>query len=69
MTANTTVATTIHRSQLLDEALPYADHDFNVDFAITPDEVVTCSPDRERPPGIMRERLRPDQLHDIPALR
>ncbi|MFI5834882.1 5-formyltetrahydrofolate cyclo-ligase [Micromonospora sp. NPDC051300] len=69
VTGDTAVATTVHRSQLLDEALPYAAHDFSVDLAITPEEVVTCRSGRERPPGIMRERLRPDQLHDIPALR
>ncbi|QLQ39614.1 5-formyltetrahydrofolate cyclo-ligase [Micromonospora robiginosa] len=69
VSGDTAVATTIHGSQLLDEALPYADHDFSVDLAITPEEVVTCLSGRERPPGVMRERLRPDQLHDIPALR
>jgi 5-formyltetrahydrofolate cyclo-ligase len=68
VTMDTTIATTVHQSQLLDEELPHSDHDFSVDLAITPEEVVACVPDRERPPGIMRESLRPDQLDNIPAL-
>lgn len=69
VTRDTAIATTVHQSQLLDEELPHADHDFSVDYAITPEEVVACAPDRARPPGIIRENLRPDQLDNIPALR
>ncbi|MEV1014941.1 5-formyltetrahydrofolate cyclo-ligase [Micromonospora sp. NPDC049801] len=65
----TTIATTVHQSQLLDEELPHADHDFSVDYAVTPEEVVACVPDRKRPSGIIRENLRPDQLDTIPVLR
>ncbi|GAB3805683.1 5-formyltetrahydrofolate cyclo-ligase [Micromonospora zhanjiangensis] len=65
----TSIATTVHQSQLLDENLPHADHDFSVDLAVTAEEVVTYEPGRERPAGIMRERLRPDQIDNIPALR
>ncbi|RUL93105.1 5-formyltetrahydrofolate cyclo-ligase [Verrucosispora sp. FIM060022] len=69
VTMETVIATTIHQSQLLDEELPDADHDFSVDYAITPDEVVACAPERERPSGILRKHLRPDQLDNIPVLR
>ncbi|TCB95660.1 hypothetical protein E0H26_19600 [Micromonospora zingiberis] len=69
VTVDTAIATTVHQSQLLDEELPHADHDFSVDYAITPEEVVACVPDRERPTGLIRENLRPDQLDNIPALR
>ncbi|MDG4792783.1 5-formyltetrahydrofolate cyclo-ligase [Micromonospora sp. WMMD1082] len=69
VTKDTTIATTVHQSQLLDEELPHADHDFSVDYAITPAEVVACEPGRERPSGILREHLRPEQLDNIPVLR
>ncbi|MCZ7420572.1 hypothetical protein O7605_13710 [Verrucosispora sp. WMMA2121] len=69
VTRDTAIATTVHQSQLLDEELPDADHDFSVDYAITPEEVVACAPDRARPSGIVRKNLRPDQLDNIPALR
>ncbi|MEV4709808.1 5-formyltetrahydrofolate cyclo-ligase [Micromonospora sp. NPDC049374] len=69
VTRDTVIATTVHQSQLFDEELPHADHDFSVDYAITPEEVVACAPDRARPPGIIRENLRPDQLDNITALR
>ncbi|WP_030488433.1 5-formyltetrahydrofolate cyclo-ligase [Micromonospora chokoriensis] len=69
VTTETTIATTIHQTQLLDEVLPDADHDFSVDFAITPNEVVACRPERGRPSGIIGSNLRQDQLDSIPILR
>ncbi|MGN9777434.1 5-formyltetrahydrofolate cyclo-ligase [Micromonospora sp. H33] len=69
VTTETVIATTIHQTQLLDEELPHAGHDFSVDLAITPTEVAACAPNRERPPGIIGASLRPDQLDSIPVLR
>ncbi|MFG1917053.1 5-formyltetrahydrofolate cyclo-ligase [Micromonospora sp. NPDC048898] len=69
VTTETAIATTIHQTQLLDDELPDAEHDFSVDFAITPNEVVACRPDRGRPSGIIRPNLRQDQLDSIPVLR
>ncbi|MET8463988.1 5-formyltetrahydrofolate cyclo-ligase [Micromonospora zamorensis] len=69
VTTETAIATTIHQAQLLDDELPDADHDFSVDLAITPNEVVACRPNRGRPSGIIRSNLRQDQLDSIPILR
>jgi 5-formyltetrahydrofolate cyclo-ligase len=69
VTTETAIATTIHQTQLLEDELANADHDFSVDFAITPNEVVVCRPDRERPSGIIGSNLRQDQLDNIPILR
>ncbi|MGW2625926.1 5-formyltetrahydrofolate cyclo-ligase [Micromonospora taraxaci] len=69
VTTETAIATTVHRIQLLDDELPQADHDFSVDFAITPNEVVACRTDRGRPSGIIGPNLRQDQLDSIPILR
>ncbi|TYC23569.1 5-formyltetrahydrofolate cyclo-ligase [Micromonospora sp. MP36] len=68
VTTNTAIATTIHQTQLLDEELPHASHDFTVDLAITPIEVLAYRPSRERPPGIIGKSLRRDQLDSIPVL-
>lgn len=68
VTAATAIATTIHQIQLVDEDLPHAEHDFSVDFAITPTEVLACTPRRGRPHGIIESNLRPDQFRNIPIL-
>jgi 5-formyltetrahydrofolate cyclo-ligase len=46
----TTIATTVHPLQLLDEDLPDPDHDFRVDPTVTGDNVVQ-TPAARRPPG------------------
>ncbi|QOC91336.1 5-formyltetrahydrofolate cyclo-ligase [Micromonospora craniellae] len=66
-TTDTTIATTVHESQLLDSDLPHAAHDFPVDLVVTPHEVLSFGP-RKDLPGIVTTHLRPDQLDQIPAL-
>ncbi|MFI7607428.1 5-formyltetrahydrofolate cyclo-ligase [Micromonospora sp. NPDC049366] len=68
VTKGTAITTTIHQIQLLDEELPRASHDFNVDLAITPTEVLNYPADRDRPAGIIGKDLRHDQLDSIPIL-
>ncbi|MGN9890414.1 5-formyltetrahydrofolate cyclo-ligase [Micromonospora sp. L31] len=68
ITADTSIATTIHQIQLVDDRLPHAEHDFSVELAITPCEMLAFTSRRGRPPGIIRANLRPDQLRNIPAL-
>src|SRR5256885_15844869 len=46
---DTIVATTVHDIQVLDEDLPETDHDFRVDYVVTPDEIIEC-PRGRRPP-------------------
>jgi 5-formyltetrahydrofolate cyclo-ligase len=63
----TTIATTVHRLQVLDEDLPEAAHDFRVDVIVTPDEVIRC--DGGKPPsGLIWNSLSPEQITAIPAL-
>lgn len=63
----TTIVTTVHPLQVVDEPLPEAEHDFRVDLIVTPDEVIECGPPR-RPGGIIWEQLSPEQIAAIPAL-
>ena len=66
----TTIATTVHQVQLLDQDLPETPHDFRVDLIVTPDEVIETGADpRARPRGIRWSDLVDEKIADIPALR
>lgn len=64
---DTTIVTTVHALQVLDEPLPETAHDFRVDVIVTPDEVITCAP-RHRPHGILWDDLSLDKIAAIPVL-
>ena len=64
---DTTIVTTVHPLQLLDEELPETDHDFRVDVVVTPDEVVHTR-SRRRSPGIIWDHLDDETIHAIPVL-
>jgi 5-formyltetrahydrofolate cyclo-ligase len=68
VTADTTIVTTVHELQVLDEPLPRRPHDFTVDFVLTPQRVVACGPSH-RPAGIDWDALSSDQIGAIPVLR
>ena len=63
----TTIVTTVHPLQVLDEELPETEHDFRVDLIVTPDEVVR-TPGGNRPPGILWDHLDPEKIDAIPVL-
>jgi 5-formyltetrahydrofolate cyclo-ligase len=63
----TTIVTTVHALQLLDEPLPETEHDFRVNLVVTPDEVVRTGATR-RSPGIIWEHLDAATIAAIPVL-
>jgi 5-formyltetrahydrofolate cyclo-ligase len=63
----TTIATTVHPLQLLDEELPETEHDFRVDLVVTPDETLR-TPKPRRAPGILWDHLTPEKIAAIPVL-
>ena len=63
----TTIVTTVHPLQLLDEELPETEHDFRVDIVVTPGEVVRTGAAR-RPPGVIWEHLDDEAIAAIPVL-
>jgi 5-formyltetrahydrofolate cyclo-ligase len=63
----TVIVTTVHQLQVLDEPLPTAAHDVEVDVIATPDEVITCKPSRRRT-GILWHDLPADYIDAIPVL-
>ena len=64
---DTTIVTTVHPLQLVDEELPETEHDFRVDVIVTSDEVVRTGA-RHRSPGIIWDHLDDDTIEAIPVL-
>jgi 5-formyltetrahydrofolate cyclo-ligase len=67
ITPLTTIATTVHELQVLDEELPELPHDFRVDLIATPERIIWCDHPK-RPEGIDWQALRPEQIAAIPVL-
>jgi len=66
----TTIATTVHLLQVLDEELPETPHDFRVDLIVTPDGVIRPGRrSRGRPPGIIWFDLDDDKIAHVPVLQ
>lgn len=63
----TTIVTTVHPLQIVDEELPETAHDFSVDIIVTPDEVIMCDRSR-RPTRLIWDHLSPEKIAAIPAL-
>lgn len=65
---HTTIVTTVHDLQVVDESLPHTAHDFSVDYIVTPTSVIPCGL-HHRPEGIGWEHLQRTQLGSIPILQ
>ena len=63
----TTIVTTVHDLQLLDEELPETAHDFRVDVIVTPNSIVRTRRHR-RPPGVLWDDLDAEKIESIPVL-
>ncbi|MDV6011665.1 5-formyltetrahydrofolate cyclo-ligase [Haloechinothrix sp. LS1_15] len=64
---NTTVVTTVHSLQVVDNELPETEHDFSVDVIVTPEDVIECGPSR-RPGGLIWEHLDQETIKAVPVL-
>lgn len=67
ITDDTSIVASVHSAQVIDESIPEAEHDFSVDYIITPAEVLRCS-EQKRPQGIDWDTLTAEKAHAIPAL-
>jgi 5-formyltetrahydrofolate cyclo-ligase len=65
---HTTIATSVHPLQLVEDELPETEHDFRVDLIVTSEEVVR-TPGGNRPPGILWDHLQPEKIDEIPILK
>jgi 5-formyltetrahydrofolate cyclo-ligase len=65
----TTIVTTVHPLQVLDERLPETPHDFRVDLIVTPEEVIRPRGARRRPTAILWDHLDVAKVAEVPVLR
>lgn len=65
----TPVIGTVHALQVLDQELPWTQHDVCLDYFATPEELVECNPTMPRPTGIYWEDLSAAKIRQIPALQ
>lgn len=64
-----TILNTVHSLQIVDEDLPETDHDFRIDFIITPDEIISTRRKGGRPNGIITKHLTKEKTSQIPILK
>ena len=62
------ILTTVHPLQIIEGGLPETDHDFRIDFIITPKEVIKTQRQGGRPQGMIRDHLTDEKVSDIPIL-
>ncbi|WP_020141270.1 5-formyltetrahydrofolate cyclo-ligase [Streptomyces sp. 351MFTsu5.1] len=67
VTEKTVIVAPVHQLQVIEEDIPETEHDFSVDYIVTPDEVIPCS-GRRRPRGLVWEDLTPEKIAAIPVL-
>ncbi|MGH3752321.1 MAG: 5-formyltetrahydrofolate cyclo-ligase [Pseudonocardiaceae bacterium] len=63
----TTIVTTVHQLQVIDEPLPHDEHDFTLDYIVTPEEIISCGP-AYCPRGLVWPNLGTEQIAAIPVL-
>jgi 5-formyltetrahydrofolate cyclo-ligase len=64
---DTTIVTTVHALQVVDDELPETAHDFSVDVIVTPETTIRCLEPR-RPRGMLWDELSAEQIAAIPVL-
>lgn len=68
VTEDTVIVAPVHALQVVEEQIPETEHDFSVDYIVTPDEVIPCS-NRRRPAGLVWDDLTPEKIEAIPVLK
>jgi 5-formyltetrahydrofolate cyclo-ligase len=63
------ILTTVHTLQIAYEDLPETDHDFRIDFIVTPEEMIQTHRQGGRPKGIVRDHLTDQKISEVPILK
>ena len=66
---DTPVVTTVHPVQLLEEDLPWTQHDVPLSYVGTPEGVIRCTGELPRPRGIYWDDLDDEKIAEIPILQ
>jgi 5-formyltetrahydrofolate cyclo-ligase len=64
----TTVVSTVHERQVVDEAVPVDDHDVPLDIVATPDRVIETEAPDDRPTGVDWDTLPAERVEEMPVL-
>ncbi|MDX3695980.1 5-formyltetrahydrofolate cyclo-ligase [Streptomyces europaeiscabiei] len=67
VTDQTVIVAPVHALQVVEDEIPETEHDFSVDYIVTPDEVIQCA-NRRRPPGLVWNDLTAEKIAAIPVL-
>ncbi|RSN66805.1 5-formyltetrahydrofolate cyclo-ligase [Actinomadura sp. WAC 06369] len=67
ISADTVIVTTVHQLQVVDDVLPEDEHDFRVDYIVTPEETIAC-PGGHRPERLIWKSLTSARIAAIPVL-
>lgn len=67
VTDDTVIVAPVHGLQVVDGDIPESEHDFRVDYIVTPDEVIRC-PHPRRSQGLLWDDLSPEKIAAIPVL-
>ncbi|AQA15320.1 MULTISPECIES: 5-formyltetrahydrofolate cyclo-ligase [Streptomyces] len=67
VTEKTVIVAPVHPLQVIEDEIPETEHDFSVDYIVTPDEVIPCA-NRRRPPGLVWNDLTAEKIAAIPVL-
>jgi 5-formyltetrahydrofolate cyclo-ligase len=63
------IVTTVHPLQMVEEELPETDHDFRIDYIVTPNEVISTHRQGGRPRGMIRDHLTEEKISEVPILK
>jgi 5-formyltetrahydrofolate cyclo-ligase len=63
------ILTSVHPLQIIRKRIIRKAHDFSVDMILTPERVIRCPADENRPAGIYWDELSEEKRNSIPALR
>jgi 5-formyltetrahydrofolate cyclo-ligase len=64
----TTVVTTVHERQVVDDPVPVDDHDVPLDLVVTPERTIRTETPHDRPEGVDWEALDEERIAEIPVL-
>jgi len=65
---STTVATTVHERQVVDESVPVDSHDVPLDLVVTPERTIETETPHDRPDGLDWTALSEERIDEIPVL-
>ena len=67
--AKTPIVTTVHPLQIVKTEMPMTEHDIPLSAIITPEEILSLGPNRQKPRGIYWQMISQEKIDAIPVLK